>query len=117
MRRAARPLLLSLALSVVAVASVASCADQGEGERCDVRNNRSGTDPGNADCEAGLVCLPVSQLRALKGAPEGSGLCCPEDPAAASVDACFRSRPSAPGGGTGGGGAGDAGATGGADGG
>jgi hypothetical protein len=33
------------------------CSQQGEGERCDLAKN------GDADCDAGLVCVPAQQLR------------------------------------------------------
>lgn len=51
------------------------CADQGEGERCDRRNN-------NADCESGLVCTSKETLKS------NADLCCPPPPRVPSVAQC-----------------------------
>jgi hypothetical protein len=59
-----RGLLLALAVSFAAVAS-ASCAKQGEGERCAVEN-------GNEDCDTGLVCVNGAELG------QSSDVCCPK---------------------------------------
>ncbi|HVU00511.1 MAG TPA: hypothetical protein VHE30_02125 [Polyangiaceae bacterium] len=58
-----RRLACLLSLSVAAL-SVAACADQNEGERCDTRN-------GNSDCASGLVCKHIT------GADTYSAACCP----------------------------------------
>jgi hypothetical protein len=80
-RRRALPVLLALAV-VTGLCGAASCADQGEGERCD-------PDSASDDCESGLVCTRTTNLVAVR-APLGSGLCCPPEGQAASVDACSR---------------------------
>lgn len=58
-----------------ALASSFGCADQGEGERCDRRNN-------NEDCESGLVCTSKETLKS------NSDLCCPPAPKVPSVPQC-----------------------------
>ena len=61
----------------------AGCSDQGEGERCDPNN-------GNLDCQSGLNCIKASDLAVSKGSADKWGLCCPANPQAATIDACFR---------------------------
>lgn len=51
------------------------CANQGEGERCDRRNN-------NEDCESGLVCTSKETLKS------NADLCCPPPPRVPSVPQC-----------------------------
>lgn len=79
-----RPLAHLVRLSsVCALAFFAlGCADQGEGERCDLRN-------GNADCESGLECTPADELIRVEG--KGAALCCPPEGEAPSTEGCQRS--------------------------
>ncbi len=92
-----RPLLTSLAivLSVFAAASLSStgCGRQGEGDRCDLANGKSGED---SDCGDGLVCTSSQELGT------SSDICCPETGSPTEL-ACI------PGTGPGSGGAGGAG--------
>ena len=60
--------------STVAVVAMPGCANQGEGERCDVNNN-------NDDCASGLTC------QTIPGQP--TTLCCPQPPAQPTVPQCF----------------------------
>ena len=60
--------------SMVAVVAMPGCANQGEGERCDVNNN-------NDDCASGLTC------QTIPGQP--TTLCCPQPPAQPTVPQCF----------------------------
>lgn len=60
--------------STVVVMTMPGCADQGEGERCDLNN-------GNADCASGLTCQTIT------GQP--TTLCCPLPPAQPTVSECF----------------------------
>src|SRR5690606_24127429 len=59
---------LRLATSMLLVASALGCAEQGEGERCDLAND-------NTDCEGDLVC---TSLRSLNRGTVGA-VCCPEN--------------------------------------
>lgn len=52
-----------------------ACSNQGEGERCDRRND-------NADCASGLVCTSKETLKS------NSDLCCPPPPQVPSVAEC-----------------------------
>ncbi len=64
---------------MVALASaLTSCSKQGEGERCDPRND-------NEDCESGLICR---SLRSLNQGIEGA-VCCP-DQGSSSAQICER---------------------------
>jgi hypothetical protein len=71
-----RPLFhLPLAILV----AIASCSDQGEGERCDVNS-------GNKDCASGLFCVPALDL-----ADKSQGdRCCPETLTASTDARCRR---------------------------
>lgn len=53
-----------------------SCSNQGEGERCDIRNF-------NTDCQAGLSCVSF-----LGSNARNYQLCCPAPPAVSVVPAC-----------------------------
>lgn len=64
--------LLALPLLVVIVAS---CSNQGEGERCDTSSD---------DCQSGLVCTIVSAT----GSVSTEGFCCPANKAASSSENC-----------------------------
>ncbi len=66
------------AAGLVAFAALcAGCAKQGEGERCDTRND-------NRDCESGLICTSLSSLnRGSEGA-----VCCPDDRSNSSAAIC-----------------------------
>jgi len=55
MPRALRSVCLFAFVSAVAVLSIPGCSQQGEGERCDSTN-------GDADCNAGLTCVPKAKL-------------------------------------------------------
>ncbi len=84
-----RPLLAVLSLLFpVAIVVFAACSDEGEGDRCDTRNTRNGSD----DCQQGLSCVPGSDLgSAASGYCEGvttCGVCCPEDRTQATVSVC-----------------------------
>lgn len=65
-------------LAVIAV-SLSACSGQGEGQRCDTRDDSSGT----SDCASGLVCdtsAPGIASYSSTSTPAGSagfGLCCP----------------------------------------
>lgn len=73
-----KPLLV---LALGALLWPVGCSSQAEGQRCDTTN-------GNDDCESGLECIRVSELKGAKTS-EGA-LCCPHDPLAATVEACLR---------------------------
>jgi hypothetical protein len=62
-----------LSLLVVGGWIALACSNQGEGERCELRN-------GNDDCQDGLICNPTQY--------QGSNRCCPVDSAAATHPAC-----------------------------
>ncbi len=59
---------------------LSSCANQGEGERCDVNAGLMGTD----DCQADLICTPSDQLRFPATSDGGvtqrpaTPICCPD---------------------------------------
>ncbi len=58
-----------LSLLIVSLTALASaCALQGEGERCDIRNE-------DGDCDTGLVCVSKDILKS------NSDICCPPDTA------------------------------------
>ncbi len=77
----------------------AACSDQAEGERCDTRNTRLGSD----DCQPGLICVPGADLGASganycygsASANSGTalittcGVCCPADRANATTSVCL----------------------------
>jgi hypothetical protein len=67
---------------LAAVFLFVGCADQGEGERCDLRN-------GNTDCESGLTCTSAEDLNKFAGSEQsGAALCCPPS-GEVTVEACF----------------------------
>jgi hypothetical protein len=61
-----------------AVALVAACSGQGEGERCSVLSDNNGDD----DC-AGLHCTPAGQLNG-----SSTDRCCPADRTQATTPVC-----------------------------
>ncbi len=71
----------------------AACSDQAEGERCDTRNTRLGSD----DCQPGLICVPGADLGSsganycvgTSGLVTTCGVCCPEDRANATTSVCL----------------------------
>lgn len=71
MIRARKAAIFAFVLPLLAL----GCADQGEGERCDRRNN-------NADCESGLVCTSKETLKS------NADLCCPPPPQVPTVAQC-----------------------------
>jgi hypothetical protein len=93
-----------LAASIIGGLFVASCAKQGEGERCAFAANKSG------DCESGLRCIEANELA---NSTIGDR-CCP-DQGEESDDRCIRKVSTGGVGGTGG--TGGTGGAGGADGG
>ena len=54
---------------------VLACDEQGEGERCDLRNN-------NIDCESGLECVALETL----GVNSPGAVCCPAQSSAGARD-------------------------------
>ena len=79
-------------LAVIAV-SLSACSGQGEGQRCDVRDD-SESPPGSSDCASGLVCdtgAPGIAGYSSTSAQAGKsyfGLCCPPNRANATTAAC-----------------------------
>lgn len=69
-----------LSALILSLVIVSACALQGEGQRCDIRNN-------DGDCDTGLVCVSKDVLKS------NSDICCPPDLNSSVVD-CI------PGGGT-----------------
>jgi hypothetical protein len=75
---------------------VVACSSQGEGERCQIDNNKP--DNSNEDCAGGLICVASKDLSNLppnfKGQPgDHEGRCCPGsggqlDPTRATVPEC-----------------------------
>ena len=85
LRRIASAVFAVLVTSVVVIS--AGCSDQGEGERCDTRATRSGSD----DCQAGLSCVPFSDLGGGATTCDGittCGVCCPDDRTQSTTDVC-----------------------------
>ncbi len=80
--------------SLGALVLVAACADQGEGERCQLEN-------GNDDCAGGLVCTRSTDLPIAPNfrgqARDNEGRCCPLNRSQSSVAECAQTPP-APGG-------------------
>lgn len=66
--------VLQLAISALLLVASVGCAEQGEGERCDLNND-------NADCEGSLVC---TSLRSLNRGTVGA-VCCPDSNPSANV--------------------------------
>ncbi len=66
----------------------AACSDEAEGERCDTRNTRNGSD----DCQPGLICVPGGDLGTGSNAfcldAPNCGVCCPVDRTTATVSVC-----------------------------
>jgi hypothetical protein len=62
-----------------AVVLAQGCAQQREGQRCDLRAENNG----NADCQPPLICYRASELNASE-----VDLCCPPDRRASTVAAC-----------------------------
>jgi hypothetical protein len=85
-----------LFLVPVGILSVPSCANQGEGERCDINAANNGSD----DCNSGLVCTPPDQLRwpvTMDGGiaqRPSTYICCPPNGVAATTDVCKNMTPS-----------------------
>jgi hypothetical protein len=88
-----RPLVVVLSLLFPAMIVIfAACSDEAEGERCDTRNTRNGSD----DCQPGLVCVPGGDLGSAGSEyclANGSlvttcGVCCPVNRANATVSIC-----------------------------
>jgi hypothetical protein len=74
MKRARRNRFASVVSLLVVGGWIAlACSNQGEGERCELRN-------GNDDCQDGLICNPTQY--------QGSHRCCPVDSATATHPAC-----------------------------
>lgn len=73
----ARSAVLSAVLAV-GLATVAACANQPEGERCD-QNAANG---GNDDCKDGLACTSKTDLGT------NSDICCPLDRTTATTAVC-----------------------------
>lgn len=80
--------------SLGALVLVAACADQGEGERCQLEN-------GNNDCAGALVCTRSTDLPIAPNfrgqARDNEGRCCPLNRSQSSVAECAQTPP-APGG-------------------
>jgi hypothetical protein len=68
-----RSQLSAAALMFAGALVFVACSKQGEGERCELEN-------GYDDCEAPLICKSVAGLNGQ--------ICCPQDPASASVAEC-----------------------------
>ncbi len=69
MRLLARSFLVGLTIVGASAIFMGACSNQGEGDRCDTQN-------GNDDCQDGLICK------------SGINVCCPQDPAQATVLQC-----------------------------
>jgi hypothetical protein len=74
---------------------LSSCANQGEGQRCE----RLAANLGNDDCESGLVCTPNDQLRwpvqtdgGVLQTPQ-TYICCPPDRSLAKTAVCANFMP------------------------
>jgi len=69
MRLLARSFLVGLTIVGASAIFMGACSNQSQGDRCDTQN-------GNDDCQDGLVCV------------SGKNVCCPQDPAMATVIEC-----------------------------
>jgi hypothetical protein len=87
MRSSLLPVLAVLCLGT-AVLATSGCSRQGEGERCDLANGKSGSD---SDCADGLVCTSGQQLG------RSSDICCPENRASQELS-CIPGTPPGTGG-------------------
>ena len=93
MRKAFAAFLFLVTLGVL---SVPSCANQGEGERCDINAATNGSD----DCNAGLICTAPDQLRWPVTTDGGiaqrpaTPICCPPAGGTATTDVCKNQMPS-----------------------
>jgi hypothetical protein len=67
-------------LPLAILLAIASCSDQGEGERCDVNS-------GNKDCASGLFCVPAALL---DPSVNRGDRCCPETVTASTDTRCRR---------------------------
>jgi len=76
-----RALFAFVGLGLAALVAVAegACSNQSEGQRCSTLGENGGSD----DCQSPLVC---KQKSLLNGAQDD--LCCPQNPAQATVPAC-----------------------------
>jgi hypothetical protein len=61
---------------------LASCSNQGEGERCTSRGDNGGND----ECQEGLKCTTTGLNGVVQGAYEGR--CCPPDQTQATTTIC-----------------------------
>lgn len=73
--RTPKAALFAFVLPLILGLSALGCSNQGEGERCDHRNN-------NNDCESGLICTSKETLRS------NSDLCCPPATQVPNVPEC-----------------------------
>ncbi|HEY2510721.1 MAG TPA: hypothetical protein VGI39_07690 [Polyangiaceae bacterium] len=73
--------------------SLSACSGQGEGQRCDVRDD-SESPPGSSDCASGLVCdtgapgIAGYSSTSTQAGKSFFGLCCPPSRANATTAAC-----------------------------
>ncbi len=80
----------TLAATALALATTfgtfgSACSNQSEGQRCSVLGDNAGTDDCQSVSSTGvpLVCKPKTQLNGAQ-----DDLCCPQNPAQATVPAC-----------------------------
>jgi hypothetical protein len=89
-----RTLTSALAVSLLLGLCVAACSGDGEGGRCDIKDD-SQNPAGTSDCASGLVCTPPSQLSGQasswttgNGNDNTLGVCCPAIRANATTSVC-----------------------------
>lgn len=70
---------VGLGLAALVAMAEGACSNQSEGQRCSTLGENGGSD----DCQSPLVC---KQKSLLNGAQDD--LCCPQNPAQATVPAC-----------------------------